>query len=204
MQQLARVLFLTVVTLAAFFGMTTHSIAGARDHQGGFFLRLSAGGGVASTSVEDSGDEIKLSGPAGDLNIAIGAMVGSNLAVHGTLFGWAVSDPDAEINDIEGELNGDLGMSAIGVGLTYYMMPANVYLSGSVGLGALSFDAGDADIESDNGMAVDLTVGKEWWVGNNWGLGVAGSLGFHSIPDGDIDENWSGTNFAVRFTATMN
>lgn len=194
-----------LVALAVFaFLLSPAAWAGDRDHLSGFFLRLSAGVGAASTEIEAMDTKVKFSGPSGDLNFAIGAIVAPNLALHGTLFGWSMTNPDAEIGDVEGELDGDLTLGAVGVGLTYYLMPANVYLSGSVGIGSLNLEADDEDLESDNGMVIDLTIGKEWWVGRNWGLGVAGSLGLHSIPDPDVDENWSGPSFAVRFSATMN
>jgi hypothetical protein len=194
-----------ILAAALLIGLPSISFAGDRDHVGGFFLRLSAGVGGASTKIEDDVDELKLSGEAGDVNIAIGGMVSPNLAVHGTIFGWAITDPDAELNDLEGSLDGDLTLGAIGVGLTYYLMPANIYFSPSIGFGSLSFDADDfEDVESESGIVVDMTIGKEWWVGRNWGLGVAGAVGFHSISDKDIDSNWKGANFAVRFTATMN
>lgn len=192
----------TVMVLAA---IPATSFGGDRDHDGGFFLRLSAGVGAASTKIEDEPDKLKLSGEAGDINIAIGGMVSQNLAFHGTLFGWAVTDPDAELNDLDGSLDGDLTLGAIGAGITYYIMPANVYFSPSVGFGSLSFDADDfGEVESDNGIVVDMTIGKEWWVGRNWGLGVAAALGLHSIPEKDADQNWTGASFTVRFTATMN
>ena len=95
-------------------------------------------------------------------------------------------------------------MTAFGAGLTYYFMPVNIYISGSAGAGKLSLDSPSGDSESDQGLVGELTVGKEWWVGGGWGLGLSGSFGFHSIPDGDIDENWSGTSVALRFSATMN
>lgn len=60
------------------------------------------------------------------------------------------------------------------------------------------------NVESNSGLALDFTVGKEWWVGGNWGLGLAGCFGYHSIPDGGVDANWSGTSFGLRFSATMN
>lgn len=195
----------SMLAIATPIAVPESAYAGDRDHTGGFFLRLSAGVGAASTKIEEGSDELKLSGEAGDVNIAIGGMVSPNLAVHGTLFGWAITDPDAELNDMEGSLNGDLTLGAIGVGLTYYLMPANVYFSPSIGFGSLSFDADDfEEVESDAGIAVDMTIGKEWWVGRNWGLGVAGSVGIHSIPEKGTDSNWKGANFAVRFTATMN
>lgn len=42
-------------------------------------------------------------------------------------------------------------------------------MSGSVGLGGLLSDSGNVEVEADAGPALDLTFGKEWWVGRNWG-----------------------------------
>jgi len=195
--------------MLAFFS-TTSEAGNPREHDG-FFLRMSVGGGHADTEIDDEiGDgEVELSGPAGDYNFAIGGVVGENFALHGTFFGWGVEDPDTEIFDggfvEEGELEGRISMSAIGGGVTYYLMPVNLYFSGSVGAAQLYFDSdffGEGD--SDWGIAGDFTVGKEWWVGNSWGLGFAGGMSLHSIPDGEFDENWSGKSFALRFSATFN
>lgn len=179
--------------------------SGARDHDGGFFLRLSAGGGPASTSIEILGVETEFSGTGGDVNFAIGGMVTRNLALHGTIFGWALSEPEMQVGSVDwGEVNADLSMSAVGAGLTYYFMPVNLYLSGSVGAGKLTLDTNVGDFDTDYGIAFDATAGKEWWVSDRWALGVAVGLGLHSIPEEDINEDWSGTNFGIRFTATMN
>lgn len=168
-------------------------------HGGGFLLRLSGGLGAASTSADIEGDDPELSGGSGDINIAIGGIVSPGLALHGTIWGWSVQDPEVEWLGVEGWIPADLSMSAIGGGLTYYFMPANLYLSGSLGLATLSLERA----ESDTGLAFDFTVGKEWWVGARWGLGIAGAFGYHSIP-GEGDEDWSGRNIALRFTATFN
>jgi hypothetical protein len=56
----------------------------------------------------------------------------------------------------------------------------------------------------DIGFASDVTIGKEWWVSDSWGMGVAGGLGFHSVPFTTTEVNWSGVSVGVRFTATMN
>jgi hypothetical protein len=89
----------------------------------------------------------------------------------------------------------------MGGGVTYYIVPANVYLSGSLGLGWLS---ATENVESDVGFGLDITLGKEWWVGGSWGLGLAGAFGYHSVPDGVVDANWSGASFGLRFSATLN
>jgi hypothetical protein len=178
--------------------------AGERDHEDGFFLRLSGGGGGAGTSVDVLGSNFEMSGASGDINLAIGAIVAPNLALHGTVFGWLVSDPDVKFAGASGSANADLGFNAIGGGLTYYFMPVNIYLSGSLGVGNLTVDSGSVSAKSEAGLGMDFTAGKEWWVSSKWALGVAGGFNYHSIADKDLDHNWSGTSFALRFTATMN
>jgi hypothetical protein len=200
-----------VVPMALALCVTLHAgptQAGESRTHDGFFLRLSAGAGGAGTEVEVLDTDFEFRGTSGDINIAIGAVVASNLAIHGTLFGWSVGGPDLEVEGLgSAETDGDLTMSAFGGGLTYYFMPVNIYLSGSLGAGSLSFDGGDEDLEgeSDTGIVGELTLGKEWWLGGSWGLGAAGAFGFHSIPDGGgIDENWTGTSWAIRLSATLN
>lgn len=185
---------------------TADAGGGPRDHDGGFFLRLSAGGGMATTGLDEANGTSRMDGSTGDINLAIGGVITPNLAIHGTLFGWLVSDPKAEFPGTgSGTLeNVDLSLSAIGAGITYYLMPANIYFSGSIGAGELTIDVKGLSISTDTGLAADLTIGKEWWVGDNWGLGVAGGFGFHMISDGGSPEDWKGTSFGIRFSATRN
>lgn len=181
---------------------------GPEDHLGGFFLRLSTGGGYANTSLESGGTKLTMSGAAGDVNFAIGGIVSPNLALHGTLFGWSVIDPKVKLesgsSSASGTANGDLTLSGIGAGLTYYFMPVNIYVSGTIGFGRMSVEGAGTKGESDIGPMFDATLGKEWWVGQSWALGVALGLGFHSVPEKGISDRWTGPSVAVRFTATMN
>lgn len=195
---------LAVMLLALLLAGT--ALAGARDHQDGFFLRLSAGGGSTGSSLSVGAEKLEFSGSGGDLNIALGGIVASNLALHGTLYGWSASDPTSELNGVDlGKINGTLTAAGLGIGLTYWFMPVNMYLSGTIGSGGLELDvSGGLDGKSDRGLLLDLTLGKEWWVGDKWGLGLAGGLMYHSFPDPDISENWTGTSFCLRFSATMN
>ena len=178
--------------------------AGPRDHADGFFLRLAAGMGGAKSSIDLPDGSMEISGAAADVNIAIGGMVAPNFAVHGTLFGWTAAEPDVDFMGESATLDGDVTAAGFGVGATWYFMPANVYVSGSVGIGSLEVDFGNAKGETDNGPLLDLSVGKEWWVGDKWGLGVGAGVQYHRFPDGDVDENWSGATYCLRFTATMN
>jgi hypothetical protein len=144
-------------------------------------------------------DDIDVDGFGGDFTFALGGCVSENLALHGSLFSWVLSDPDVEIDGLgSGELDGTYSMSAYGGGITYFIMPANMYLSANVGLGFLTIDTELGDETSDPGFATDLSVGKEWWVSNGWGLGLAGALGIHAI------EETNGWSAGVRFSATFN
>jgi len=200
---------LLVIGMLALTG--TANAGGAPREHDGFFMRLSMGGGSGKSTIEEAGNKAELKGGAGDMNLAFGGMVSKNLALHGTMWGWGVQDPDASITlagfgSGSGSLNGFLGMSAIGPGVTYYVMPANVYLSGSLGVGSLS-GSDEFNGNSETGFALDATIGKEWWVGDNWGLGFAGDFTYLSAKDKDIvgsSENWSVTGFGLRFSATFN
>ena len=176
--------------------------ASATDHSSGFFLRLTGGGGFSSTSISDPASiDLELSGIGGDFSAAIGGIVAPNLALHGNLWGWFVSDPSASINGIDaGNLGSSLTKSAAGGGATYYFMPANVYVTGAAGVGRLSTDGGT----SDPGVVLNAAVGKEWWVSPKWGIGLNAGVQYHSMPDGGVDQNWSGTTFVVNFSATLN
>jgi hypothetical protein len=185
-----------------------------REHDRGVFLRLSAGLGTAKSKIDDfvfeggelGPNELEMSGMSGDINFAIGGVVARNLAVHATLAGWSVTDPDLDFGEISVESDDvTLGLSMFGAGVTYYIMPANIYLSGSLGAAVLTLDVDGDDAESDAGLGIDLTVGKEWWVGSRWGLGAALGANFHNVPSKDFeDQDFSGSSFAARFSATFN
>jgi hypothetical protein len=176
-----------------------------RRHDGGFFLRLAPGGGYSRTAISEDGDDLSLKGPSGSFDVAIGAMLKENFAVHATLGSWVAVDPTVEFNGIDETVDDtSISLSMFGGGFTYYFGPSNVYLTASAGAATLSFEfEGDTD-DSDTGFAVDAGLGKEWWVSDRWGLGASATVGYHSIPPGDASGNFSGTSFAVRFSATFN
>ena len=95
-------------------------------------------------------------------------------------------------------------MSGVGAGVTYWFMPVNLYLTGTLGIGTLRVDGGGNSDTSDAGFALEMALGKEWFVSDRWGLGIGAGFTYHAIPDGGIDESWSGTSFTLRFSATFN
>jgi hypothetical protein len=194
---------------------TAYAGGSPRAHDGGFLLRMSLGFGTQNTSrsltVEEAaffnvpGGDIELSGAASDFTITLGGIVKENLALHGTIFSAVMTDPDIEIAGLGSDtVDGTMGIIGYGGGLTYWFMPANVFMSASFGLGRLRADNDYFDFYSDWGFAMEATVGKDWFVSNRWGLGVAGGFTFHNVGDPEVDESWSGSSFTIRFNATFN
>jgi hypothetical protein len=193
------------VSARAVFVASAASAGEPRRHDGGFFLRLAPGGGYSRTTIDENGDRFALKGPSGSFDIAIGAVVKENFAIHATVGAWAVVDPRVEFNGLEETApDTSIAMSMLGGGFTYYFGPSNVYLTASVGASTLSFEFEGEREDSDTGIAFDGGLGKEWWVGDRWGLGASVTVGYHSVPPGDAGSNFTGPSFAVRFSATFN
>jgi hypothetical protein len=159
----------------------------------GFFLRLQLGPG--GSSVSRKGDS--WSGMGLGMGLAIGGSPVENLALHLDLQTTWLFSPDRNVNGI--------GMQSLGIGATYYIMPADIFLSGAVGIGWLAFedDAGQSK-DTSAGIALDALVGKEWWVGSDWGIGVAAQLLYMHVKDYTDDEPMNAFAVNVLFTATYN
>lgn len=212
-------LVLAVLLVLAFALSTpTQALADRGGTHDGFFLRLSTGLGYASVS-GDNDNSGTFKGVTGQGSIAIGGIVTENLAIHADLFATTLFNPDYEQNGTTTSTpdNVEITMRAgtLGVGLTYYFMPLNLYLSASLGLAVASTEirytilgfSRTATYESETGVGLNLMVGKEWWVSENWGVGVAGQLIYVNIPvkdENSADDNISGASGGVLFTATFN
>ncbi len=95
----------TVFSVLAVCVAAAASAGEPRRHDGGFFLRLAPGGGYSRTAIDEAGDRFALKGTSGSFDIAIGAVVKENFAIHATLGGWAVIDPKVEFAGLEETAN---------------------------------------------------------------------------------------------------
>ena len=205
---------LTVVSGFLAFMLAAAPMASAKDNgyhtHDGFMLRLSAGlGGASATEKGTSMGDVTVSGGGMVQSFAIGAAVAENLILNAEIFGVQFSDPDVDVGGSTSTAsNTTWTYGAMGPGLTYYVMPMNLYIAGSVGFAVAQMKDDDADdtLSSDGGWGMNLMVGKEWWVSTNWGLGVAGQIMYMSIKDKEImeKENMTFASFGVLFTATYN
>ena len=100
-----------------------------------------------------------------------------------------------------------LGLSALGLNVTHYFMPANVYLSfvPSVTMVSVS-DAHDETVrETQAGFGAKFSLGKEWWIGDHWGIGLALEGFFASNHEhASAQPIWTTVGGALVFSATFN
>jgi hypothetical protein len=177
----------------------------------GFFLQMDLGFGSMKSKSDTFTDpflgagQLEFSGAAGQFGIANGGAVMPNFIVAGHLWGATVSSPDVKFAGNTGSTTDTTQtLSGIGVNLTYYLMPYNVYLSATPSIGGLTVEQGNTKFETDSGFAIRLAVGKEWWVSTNWGLGLNLQYAHGSNQDKDGVTTFGTNWFGAAFSATYN
>jgi hypothetical protein len=190
---------------------------GVEQHDG-FMLRLALGFG-ASNMIEKfdesagilGSSEFEYSGFSVTFSLDLGGSPVDDLVIHGRIADFLNASPSVSMDGEDlGEVD-NLSLAGVlfGVGVTYYFMPINLYITGVVGpswisVGGSSVDSDGDTLSTDVGFGLNFDIGKEWWVGDNWGLGVAGRLWVtgveHESSLGPIQYGFVGG--ALMFSAT--
>jgi hypothetical protein len=185
-----------------------NGFADSEPHQEGLYLRFSGGAGSSTSSLKIPDQRLEISGRSINFNLAAGWVVSPNLILHGTFLGWRADKPTQDMpgKSMDSEID-QMSLTGIAGGATYYFMPANIFLSGCLGTGKLTYQpdtSGLGETETGNGLIYEVLLGKEWLVGRNLGLGLALVFDYHSMPDNGSEESWTGLTSAVRLTASWN
>jgi hypothetical protein len=139
------------------------------------------------------------------MGLAVGGALIENLALHADFQSTLLPHPTQRAMGVKSDYPADIVFESMGIGLTYYFMPINIYVSGSVGLGVLVFEHDNGQSKNTrSGLALNGLVGKEWWVGSDWGLGLAGQVLFMRVKDYVDDGHLSALAFNLLFSATYN
>jgi len=191
-----------LISSAAFAQTATGGEDRAHQHRD-LFLRLEAGGGYLRSSATVNGLSGSISGPAGSLGVSLGWSIQENLSIFGHLSWSAAPSPTVSLGDSSGSQS-LLSFLSGGPGVNYYFMPSNYYVSAMVLLTGL-FTASQAggSGSSEVGLGLKAAVGKEWWVSDRWGLGVAGQFSFGSNQDQGSPSHWKTISPALAFSATF-
>lgn len=165
---------------------------GAHLHDG-FYLRMGLGGGGLHDSFQltnagaVSGDA---SGPSGSLELAAGGAIVPGVILGGALFFESVQSPkitvlgETQSSDIH---VGTLGM--IGPFVDWYLNPRKgFHLQGAIGAARITLRDGSGAVsdQSPVGGGLVLGVGYEWWIGDDWGLGVMGRFTGARLTDNSL------------------
>ena len=184
------------------------SMEGFHTHDG-FFMRIHLGIAATSFSSTIQGSKLSYSGGGSSMGIALGGAISRHLILFATAFGNDTANPNYQLNGASmSTFVGEIHVAAVGPGLAYYFEQTNIYLSGAFGLAGYevrNMNDGSRSNWSSSGAALELMVGKEWWVSRDWGLGIAAELFTASMKDAlTPGATWSAGAASILFSATYN
>jgi hypothetical protein len=177
---------------------------GVRQHDG-FYMRLGLGPAALSGSVFN--DAIDVGGVGAAVEFALGGTVAPGLVVGGGSYPVIVPTTSYDFKAINDEQDGGTtSLTLIGPFVDYYPNPAGgLHVQGSLGFSTAAVKA-PSDLESSgSGFGAMLGVGYEWWVGEQWSMGVLGRATTTSPslkPDNGPKSDASFTTFGLLATFT--
>jgi hypothetical protein len=194
-----RIVAIVVALLAA--GCTTMH----QSSHVGFHFQGDLGVGGSQSTASDAGDEVKYSGPGGLYSLAVGGSVVPNLIIGAQLWGASVSDVRLTVNGSSQTLDG-ITYQTYGFGpmVKFYAMPANIYLAVTPSIAQLRLSDDNQNEDTTKwGPALRLAVGKEWYVSQRWGMGLAGVLHVASNDAEGGGPKWKTVGGGVVFSASF-
>jgi hypothetical protein len=205
----SRCLFLIVVLMIP---VGVAAVPKAEHHHTGIYLRLSTGLGFSYSREEVESIDYQIYGFANMVFLSIDGALTENLILSADVFGSVTVDSTVHVSylpDLGGsgtvDVSGELACFGTGAGITYYVMPINLYFGLSGGISKVTFtDTSGYEISTKIGWGVNLMVGKEWWVSENWGLGIALQMFLASSPEKNIAAEIVTTAGGLPFSATFN
>jgi len=174
-----------------------------------FFLRFLAGMGAGNIALDFPESDMVFSAAGGLFHFQIGREISKNLALFVDMGGFSLSDPKLEWQGTSTTLTDtSLNSNSWGIGLSYYIMPVNIYFAGSLMLARTKIKNQDQDLgESKLGPGIFLSIGKEWWIGKRWGLGITGFYEGAWLKDKEDAQGYNASInnqiFGIAITATM-
>lgn len=200
--------------LIAFAASLSFAVSAPFTHDGFFFSVTSGlGYGTFNDDIDNGYAQIESNGLQAEASIKIGGAIVNGLIIHAT-FAMNQLYSDLEATSKTGRddrLSHDgFDILLMGGGATFYIPGgSNVFLGASAGVTTYSVTFGNqsADfLNLDSGFGVIATIGKEWWIHEELGLGIAFSYTYTSA-EGEYksEQNEATTNmFSLSVTFTFN
>jgi hypothetical protein len=190
---------------------------GVHEHDG-FYLRLATGfGGYNETiTAEDADESTTVSGMSNVSELAIGGALRPGVILGGGVWTSSVMSSDRHVRGMDPPdevLGGSGNFTLVGPFVDWYFdARRGLHLQGAVGFATVrGWDLPEAQDNPDAvsvGGGLMVGFGYEWWVSNQWSVGVLGRLAAVVAAQEDESEmTWThaiGTSPSVLFTATLN
>ncbi len=175
----------------------------------GFYFRGATGLGYFKSSFSAPG----LDGSYSGLAIAFDAWFGGSpipgLVIGGGITTFDVPSPSFKLGSQTQPLSRHAMLDIVGVFGDYYFDPTRgMHAEALLGYGVLGFadSNGNSSTDDPSGLALGLGFGNDWWVSDEWSIGVLGRLIYAplSLSVGNVSEKFSTITPAVMATFTYN
>jgi opacity protein-like surface antigen len=208
-----RIQSILISATACFACLTAAASAAAEpETHDGFFLRMELGAGYlmmpGTLEGGSSSLDVDISGMGGLGGLLLGGTPADGLVIGGGSLASVVSKPTIKVGDFEDEADDDLSLSLLGPFVQYYPDPTGgLHFELLLGYASASGTDDDAD-EAATGFGVSAGVGHEWWVSEEWSLGVAGRFHYANVKyesdsgNTTITQKYNAMVPGVVFTAT--
>ncbi len=186
----------------------------------GFYMNFKAGLGYMDLESDKTDySYVDLKSPVSQsLAFKLGGAVNPHLAIVGAMsLSVAAGEVKTRNAYYSDKSDATLLSLILGPGVVFYPVQGgvldNFFIGATFGLGICGIELDDAYLSWDyndrtssntaTGFGVSLEVGKEWWVGDNWSLGVDLVYSYVSGDDVDYDGlEWKSNVIQLRFTLT--
>lgn len=186
----------------------------------GFYMNFKAGLGYMDLESDKTDySYVDLKSPVSQsLAFKLGGAVNPHLAIVGAMsLSVAAGEVKTRNAYYSDKSDATLLSLILGPGVVFYPVQGgvldNFFIGATFGLGICGIELDDAYLSWDyndrtssntaTGFGVSLEIGKEWWVGDNWSLGV--DLVYSYVSGGDVDYDgleWKSNVIQLRFTIT--
>jgi hypothetical protein len=193
--------------IALFIFVSSLGFAQDSETHKGLYLSVTGGlafGAITLNATNSTFSTLEANGAGFQYDIKIGAIVSEeeNLILSFDAIGRAISAPSWTLDDTAVYSTSSVSASdaMYGIGITKYFMPSNMFVSGTFGLGKFQIDYANSKVTSHSGFAFQLKGGKDWWVSDDWELGISVGLAHIAADDQSDPSNpsYSGTLSTIK------
>ena len=200
-----KIILLTILIACSVFAKSA-----PKTHDG-FFLNGTAGFGYGNYLNEFNNEGVKMEskGPQIETGFKIGGAIIPNLILHANI----------NVNTILSSIkasnkNGDEAQTSsnsfkvilFGAGVTYYLpSELNIFLSASAGIADYTeiCALGESVSSHDDEFSFNLSAGKEWWINNEFGIGIALSYNHTSAKSEFLKVKGEASSNSISVVATF-